>query len=290
MPIKRKQTNRNRVEVSGDPAIPGIESTVTVQGIEVFVRQAGAGEPVLFLHGNPDSADVWDEVITRLQDGFRCLAVDLPGFGRSGQVSDFDCSFSNLGRFTGELLSALGVDRGVSLVAHDFGGAFAMALAGQAPERIRRQVVINHPFFVADYAWHFLARVWRTPGLGELSTRFMDRWPFFDLALKIGSRQLSAEQIRRARLLVTPDMKKMVLKLYRAADSADFRQWQPKMLAAVARVPTLVLWGEHDPFIPAWVADRFGTAEVRRFGASGHWLPAEAPAAVADELRRFLSD
>lgn len=52
---------------------------VTVQGIDVFVRQAGEGPPVLFLHGNPDSADIWDDVINRMKRHFQCFAADLPG-------------------------------------------------------------------------------------------------------------------------------------------------------------------------------------------------------------------
>ena len=262
---------------------------ITVQGIDVFIRQSGTGPPLLFLHGNPDSADLWDDVIGFINGHFRCFAADLPGFGRSGPGPDFDCSFENLGRFTGELVTGLGLEGRIFLVAHDFGGAFAMAWAALEPRRLAGLAVVNHPFFVAGYSWHFLARVWRTPWLGELSTWFMHRRPFFNIALKAGSKKLSARKIESARSMVSPAMKKMVLKLYRAANAAAFREWQPKMLRATALIPTLVLWGRHDPFIPSWVADQFGADTVRRFETSGHWLPAEEPRQVAAELLRFFS-
>ncbi|QXP85780.1 alpha/beta fold hydrolase [Methylococcus sp. Mc7] len=73
--------------------------SIVVQEVDLFVRDVGAGPPVLFLHGNPDSADIWDEVVARLNGRFRCIAIDLPGFGRSGPAPGFDCSFANLGRF-----------------------------------------------------------------------------------------------------------------------------------------------------------------------------------------------
>ncbi len=276
-------------EISGS-GVKGDRMKVTVQGIDVFVREAGEGPSVLFLHGNPDSADIWDDVIKRLEKHFRCFAPDLPGFGRSGPGSDFDCGFSSLGKFTGELVAALGLGDKIFLVAHDFGGAFAMAWAAVEPQRVKRMAVINHPFFVGGYSWHFLARVWRTPWLGELSTWFMDWRLFFYIVLKLGSKKLSGEKIRSARAQVTPAMKKMVLKLYRAANAEDFQRWQPAMRRATALIPTLVLWGRHDPFIPSWVADTFGADTVRRFETSGHWLPAEAPEAVADELLRFFSE
>jgi haloalkane dehalogenase len=55
----------------------------TVRGVEVHLRDEGVGTPTLFLHGNPDSADLWDGVITRLRPHHHCLAPDLPAFGRS---------------------------------------------------------------------------------------------------------------------------------------------------------------------------------------------------------------
>lgn len=261
---------------------------VTVQGVEVFVRERGAGEPVLFLHGNPDSADVWDPVIASSKKRFRCIAIDLPGFGRSAAPDDFDCSFGNLGRFVDEVVGALGIDRPLNVVAHDFGGAFAMAWAALFPDKVRRQVVINHPFFVGDYRWHAWARIWRTPALGELSTLFMGWWPLYWASVRAGSRKLSTARIRQSHGHLNPAMKRMILRLYRAADPAAFREWELRMLAAARQIPTLVLWGEHDPYIPAWVAGRFGTDRVRRYEDSGHWLPAELPEEVAAALRDFL--
>ena len=81
----------------------------------------------------------------------------------------------------------------------------------------------------------------------------------------------------------------MVLALYRAADPAAFREWEPRMRQLTARVPVLVLWGEQDPYIPPWVADRFGADRVVRFPDSGHWTPAEVPDRVALEIQNFVS-
>jgi pimeloyl-ACP methyl ester carboxylesterase len=264
--------------------------SIVIQGVDLFVRDVGTGPPVLFLHGNPDSADIWNDVIAHLEGRFRCIAIDLPGFGRSGAAPRFDCSFANLGRFTGEVVTALAISEPITVVAHDYGGAFAMAWAATEPTRVSRLLVINHPFFVADYPWHLWARIWRTPLLGELSTLVMDWWPVFYKALKTGSKKLSDAYIRQAYSLMTSATKKMILRLYRAADPEQFRLWEPRMLQATAVIPTLVLWGEHDPYIPSWVAERFGTSNVIRLPACGHWVPAEAPVCVARELLRFGSE
>jgi pimeloyl-ACP methyl ester carboxylesterase len=80
----------------------------------------------------------------------------------------------------------------------------------------------------------------------------------------------------------------MVLHLYRAADPAAFAEWEPRMLRLTAQVPVLVLWGTQDPWIPLWVADRFGAERVVHFGDCGHWPPAEMPDRVARKIRDFV--
>ncbi|HEY9825288.1 MAG TPA: alpha/beta fold hydrolase [Stenomitos sp.] len=260
--------------------------SLIVQGVDVFVRESGCGEPILFLHGNPDSADLWNDIIFQLHESYRCIAIDLPGFGRTKAPQDFDYSFENLGDFVNALVESLNITTPLNVVAHDFGGAFAMSWAARNPQKVRSIVVINHPFFVAEYKWHFGARVWRTPLVGELSM-FLINWPVFSWMMRSGNKNLSKEQIRHA-YLVLSQSRWQILRLYRAPDPEEFKRWEPQMLAATAKIPTLVLWGNQDSFIPEWVADKFGSKRVTRFQESGHWLPAEIPEQVAAELLKFL--
>lgn len=260
---------------------------IRAAGVDIFVKDQGAGPPILFLHGNPDTADIWDAVLGLLQERNRCIAPDLPGFGRSTMPQEMDCSFDNLGRFLDQFVEVMQIPLPLNLVAHDFGGAFGMAWAVQHVEKVRRIVVVNHPFFIADYRWHPWARVWRTRILGELSLMAMN-WPAYYRIVRFGSRRLSREAIRRSYSFLTPNWKRMVLRLYRAANPAAFREWEPQARSLTARVPTLVLWGTRDPYIPAWVADRFGAKRVVRFPDSGHWTPAEMPDRVAEEVQEFV--
>jgi len=84
-------------------------------------------------------------------------------------------------------------------------------------------------------------------------------------------------------------MKQMILRLYRATDSEVFVEWEDALLKLTARVPTLVLWGDHDPYIPKQLAERFGAQSVQHFPDCGHWLPAEASDEVSKQLRAFFS-
>lgn len=197
-------------------------------GIDIFLKDRGEGLPTLFLHGNPDSADVWDGMIERLQDSYRCLAPDLPGFGRSGHAGDLDCSLDGFARLVNSIVSAIGLSEPLKLVVHDFGGPIGLSWAVENPEKVRRLAVIN-TLYSSAYHWHFWGKIWRTPVLGELSLATMN-WPLFQWSIRQGSRHLSDEQIRETYRHVTPKMKRMVLKLYRATDPENFRGWEEKLL------------------------------------------------------------
>ena len=256
-----------------------------LHNVDVHLFDQGSGPPILFLHGNPDTAEMWHGVISRL-DGFRCLAPDLPGFGRSTVTGDFDCSLESMAAFVDELVVKVGVDEPLCLAVHDFGGPYGLSWAVRHSQKVRRIAILDSLYF-ADYRWHFWARVWRTPVLGELSMLLMNRL-IFTLELRRGSRRLTPGHIRETWAWIHPAMKRMVLKLYRATDPENFRGWEEELHALAAQIPVKVLWGAHDPYIPPRWAHHFGTGDVRVFEDCGHWLPAEAPARVAELLQGFF--
>ena len=157
-----------------DQAMHSSTRAVRVGGADIYVTEWGAGPPVLLLHGNPDSSIMWEGIAERLAPHYRCIAPDLPGFGHSEVPANFERSLDGLAQFVEQFLNAAAIERPLDLVAHDFGGPFAFAWAVKHPDAVRRMVAINTLFF-SDYRWHFWARVWRTPILGELSMLAMNR-------------------------------------------------------------------------------------------------------------------
>jgi haloalkane dehalogenase len=153
---------------------------------------------------------------------------------------------------------------------------------------VRRLVLINTVFF-SDYRRHFWARVWRTPVLGELAMALLNRPLFARELQRGGARHIGRAHIDRTWALVTPRMKRVVLRLYRAADPAVFAPWERALPGLVAHKPTLVLWGDRDPYIPAAFAKRFGAAAIVHLPDVGHWPPVEAPAEVAAHMLRHLA-
>lgn len=259
-----------------------------VQGVDVYLIDRGAGQPILFLHGVPNTAEVWAETIAYLSPSYRCLAPDLPGFGRSIAPKSFACSLENRADFIDELIGAIGITAPLNLVVHDHGGPYGLAWAVKHPEKVRRIVIMN-TLFHSDYRWHIWARIWRTPLLGELSMLMMN-WPLFLWEVRRGSRRLTREQIRQFYTFVSPMMKQMGLRLYRATDPEVFVGWEDALLQLTERIPTLVLWGDHDPYIAKHFAERFGARVVQHFPDCGHWVANEASEEVSKRLAAFFSD
>jgi haloalkane dehalogenase len=103
---------------------------------EISYVDTGAGEPVVFLHGNPTSSYLWRNVIPHVEGVGRCLAPDLVGMGDSGAAPDGSYRFVDHARYIDAWFEALGLTN-VTLVVHDWGSALGFYWAYRHPERVR---------------------------------------------------------------------------------------------------------------------------------------------------------
>jgi pimeloyl-ACP methyl ester carboxylesterase len=259
---------------------------ISAENVQTHVTDQGSGAPVLFLHGAPDSGELWAGVMAHLGPGFRAIAPDLPGFGRSTARAGFDYSLENQARWVEAVVAGLGIGEPLNLVVHDFGGHFGLAWAVRHPARARRLIISNTSFF-SDYKWYPGAQLLRTPLLGELGMWLTNYQSLAD-NLRAGSPGLPEAHIRATYERFTPSVRRNMLRLYRASDSKNFTGWEDELLKLTRDVPALVLWGDRDPFAPSSTAERFGARRVRHFAEYGHWLPVETPKEFADEIRAFL--
>jgi pimeloyl-ACP methyl ester carboxylesterase len=258
---------------------------VEVRGVATHVAEAGAGPDILLLHGNPDTHTVWSPVAERLAPGHRCVAPDLPGFGKSIAPADFDCSLENQGAWVAALADALGLAR-FHLVVHDVGGPYGLAFASKHADRLRSLTIFNTNFF-PDYRWHFWARVWRTRVLGEMAMAIANR-PLFVREMKRGSPHMSKAYASSAYDEFTKSTKKMVLRWYRAMNPEVHAGWDTALVAATASTPKQVIWGDRDPFLPKTTADRFGTSNVQHLADFGHWVMIENPDVAATSIANLV--
>ncbi|HJN44167.1 MAG: haloalkane dehalogenase [Acidobacteria bacterium] len=109
------------------PDMPYPSKFVDVLGSRMHYVEAGAGDPVLFLHGNPTSLYLWRNVMPHLTPQARCLAVDLIGMGQSDKP-DLEYRFVDHARYVDGFIEALGLER-LTLVIHDWGSALGFHYA-----------------------------------------------------------------------------------------------------------------------------------------------------------------
>jgi haloalkane dehalogenase len=104
---------------------------------EMASVETGAGDPVVFLHGNPTSSYLWRNVLPHVERLARCLAPDLIGMGDSGAAPSGSYRFADHARYLDAWFEALGLTRNVTLVGHDWGSALAFHWAHRHPGRVR---------------------------------------------------------------------------------------------------------------------------------------------------------
>jgi pimeloyl-ACP methyl ester carboxylesterase len=255
------------------------EHTGAIDELPVFWRSAPSeGTPILYLHGVPDNADVWTAFLERGGG----LAIDLPGYGRSGKPGHFDYTIDGYDRFLERFLDFVEVPR-VRMVVHDW-GAVGLALAQRRPERVERLVIVNAVPLLPGYRWHRLARLWRTPIAGELAMGATSR-----RVMRMLSREANFTPGPMPEAFLSsvaehfdPGTQRAILRLYRASPGERLAAAG----AALGRldVPALVLWGDADPYIPASFADAYARtlprAELEHVAEAGHWPWIDRPQLV----------
>ncbi|HZV75165.1 MAG TPA: alpha/beta fold hydrolase [Conexibacter sp.] len=280
------------MSAAGASASALTRTRVRVGGTQPRLLQAGpadATEAVVFVHGNPGSCDDWEALVGAVgASGVRAVALDLPDFGETIAPDGFVHDVPTYAGFLGEALGVLGVER-VQLVIHDFGGPIGLVWAAMHVEAVASVTLIDTGI-LPGYRWHSLARIWRTPVLGELfqaisTPRVLRRM--------LGRREpngLPAEFLDRVHY--SPRTRRAVLELYRATDDPGAAASEFAAYMASQDIPALVIWGEHDAYLPSSYAERqrdaFPSADVHILSASGHWPFADAPETVERLLVEFV--
>ncbi|MFL5847652.1 MAG: haloalkane dehalogenase [Solirubrobacteraceae bacterium] len=264
-----------------------------VDGLRIAHLDEGDGPPVVFFHGEPTWSFLWRKVIPPVRDaGFRCIAADQPGFGRSDKPMDVDWySYDRHTEFAASLLADLDL-RDATVVVHDWGGPIGLRLAVEHPGRIARLVITDTGLFTGHQrmtdAWKaFRDFVQRTEDLpigflvrGACKTDPGDEViaaydaPFPSVASKAGARAFP-----------------LMLPTSPEDPGAETGQ---RVLEALRddRRPTLMLWADSDPIIPPKTGERFAAAigrdQPRVVKNASHFLQEDAGAEIGELIADWL--
>jgi haloalkane dehalogenase len=254
---------------------------------EAEPSQESPATPVLCLHGWPESSYMWRHLLPALAAaGRRTLAPDLAGFGDS--PPDPPGTLERQVELVERFRRQMGLER-VVLVVHDTGGVIGLRWACEHPDAVAGLVISNTGFF-PDIEWVAIAKTMRTPIQGEALVDSLSREGF---ATMLGETADSFDE--RAideywKAFATPASRRGMLELYRSFDLDELKPYHRKL--AELGVPTLILWGQQDEFLPLDYASRFareipGSKLVLLEGVR-HFLYEDEPERCAGEIIEFL--
>jgi pimeloyl-ACP methyl ester carboxylesterase len=276
--------------------------TVTVEGLEVFYREAGdPSRPTLvLLHGFPASSFMFRELIGALADRFHLVAPDHVGFGRSAMpaVDEFEYTFERLSEVTLAFLDELGIDR-FALYVQDYGAPIGLRIASRHPERITALISQNGNAYVEGFTsfWDGLFAYARDGVTNADEARAsMDpegtRWGY--------THGVPAERLDRLAPdvwmldqvgLDRPGNREIQLALFRDYPSNidEYPAFQDYFRAH--RPPALIAWGAHDAIFGPDGARAYGRelpdAEIHLLDA-GHFALETSGDEIAALVRDFL--
>ncbi len=269
------------------------QGILTIGGIRSPVLRAGDGaseHAVVFVHGNPGSSRDWLDLLKQVAPFSRALAVDMPGFGQADKPADFDYTVAGYAKHLDRILVAEGIRR-VHLVLHDFGGPWGLTWAAGHADQVASVTLINIGI-LPGYRWHYLARIWRLPLLGNLFMAITTR-AAMSVVLRHGNpRGLPQDYFDEMYSNYDSGTRRAILKLYRNTGDLDAMADSQAGKLAPHRFPALVVWGTCDPYLPARFAEVqrqfFAVDRVVRLEDSGHWPMIDNPVAVAEAVVPFL--
>lgn len=226
---------------------------VEIDGATVHFQEFGqrSGKTLVLLHGYTSSVYIWKTVAPMLADeGFHVIAVDLVGFGYSDKPAWFDYTINSQARMVSRLMDRLGIGR-ATIVGSSYGGAVALTIALDYPERVERLVlagsVIND-----EPKNHPLMKLARVSGVGEVMTPFVidskAMWKF----------RMTGSIAPPNHHLITEERVEAVRRPLYAKDGHNSvlqtsRHWHAERIEqdlGLVNQPTLIIWGENDNVIP----------------------------------------
>ncbi len=247
----------------------------------------GSGPAVVLLHGFPLSSYLWRGLIPALASRHRVIAPDLLGLGASDKPPGAPLGIRAQAGYVSELLAQLEVDR-VALIGHSTGGGIAQLLVEQRDD-VEALVLIDSIAFDR----------WPTRAIGEIQVVPADDETHdaaelvVRSALRLGTveDQLTDGDVRAYLEPWNPPAPvDPLFRFARALDGVGLKQLEPAM--ANWDLPTLLLWGEEDPFHPADIAERLNAAipssALGLVPGCGHFLPDEAPETVFPIMAEYL--
>lgn len=265
---------------------------LTIDGTHIHYVDEGEGPPLLLMHGNPTSSFLYRHIIAGLRDRFRCIAPDLPGFGRSTAPPGYGFTPAEHAAVMERLVEQLDL-RDVTMMVQDWGGPIGFAVATRHPERFRAFVIGNTwAWPKSDPGTQVFSRLLGGPVGGFL---ILHRNAFVEWILPQGMNRakLSKEdmEVYRAPFPTAESRKPLHVLPREILGSRPFLAEVEQGLGALRDRPALIVWPTKDiafrvPERERW-EELFADHETVMLEGAGHYIQEDAPDEIVAAIRRW---
>ena len=267
---------------------------VDVGGARLYYYAAGtrgAGAPVVFLHGFPTSGHLWGDVVAQMPAGHRIVVADLLGYGRSDPPGARALTLHAHAERVVGLLDALQINS-ACIVGHDLGGGVAQSLALDWPERVSQLALVNSVAFNGWPTRNVRVAKALMPLVRKLPTNWLLPIVRADLERGYYDAARAVHSIDKfQRPFNSDDGRKVFLQHLAALDRNETQALGARL--AEIRVPTAVVWGTNDPYLPIALgrrlADAIRGASFHIIDDARHFTPEDSPREIAQIIGGLLS-
>jgi len=269
------------------------ELSLTLDGVRWRYQKAGAGQPLLLVHGLLGYSFSWRFALPALASSATVYAVDLPGAGFSGRPAGIDCSLRAISRRLLDFMDEIGLAC-CDVLGTSHGGAVVMRAAAGAPERFRRLILVA-PANPWSARGRFLSVLVSSPVLKplflELAPRLRFLHEFFLRRLYGDPRRMQPGTLEGYREpLLQPGSMEYGLSILHSWNRG--MKELETMLPRIAHIPTLLIWGSADVAVDPASANRlqrnFQNARLITFNGVGHLPYEEVPEDFNRTVTEFL--
>jgi len=270
---------------------------IHVNGLNFNVLDEGKGEPILLLHGYPDSLKAWRKVIpSLLEKGYRVIAFDQRGFGETdAPVSVEEYRVENIVKDAISILAALKVTSKIRLIGHDWGANIGWAFSIACPQMVESYVAISvgHPLsYLNDGGFEQKKKGWYT-----MANLFEGRAETMFSANDWAMLRMFTDNNPEADKNWIPDLERpgrftAALNWYRANLDPQYAGPTKKEASASVKVPVLGIYGTNDLYLSKeqmvnsekYIAAKFSYYEMN---GAGHWIQLERPEELVQAIEKF---
>jgi pimeloyl-ACP methyl ester carboxylesterase len=268
---------------------------ITVEGHRIHYVDEGIGATLLFVHGTPEWSFGFRDLIKNLRKNFRCVAIDLLGFGLSDKPDDADYTCAGHARRLTKFIDQLGI-KDINIVANDFGGGISLSYVLDHTDNVNKIILFNTWMRSLKNDKHY-------SGPAKIVGSWLGKFLYLNMNVPVnvimpqayGDRTKLSREAHRHYKAALPKGKRRAAYAF-ALEMTDANDWWQGLWERVHTISAnkfLFFWGMKDKFVPPfelenWKA-RLPVAKYILFNDAGHFVQEEKPGEMSTAIEEFIT-